>query len=241
MTWFHQNPKNLWTLLTWKISHGKIYLAILLLSGALISLEIVQNVGAYLNEHGPHTVLIQSWASEATADHDNGLAIYFLIYIYICVCVWYIYICVYHYKIFSLRARLQIIKPAKKKLIYHYSNIKNIINLAVPFLFHMYPTSTQRRLQGLHDKLLHFGHIFLLQILQSHAEGGLQHTIIQATTNDTRAQTAVYQGFVERACSSAHHQVIQEPGTDGLQVTFLLEKYVQKEAGITSSSAGKPI
>ena len=42
-------------------------------------------------------------------------------------------------------------------MIYHYSNIKNIINLAVPFLFHMYPTSTQRRLQGLHDKLLHFG------------------------------------------------------------------------------------
>lgn len=122
----------------------------------------------------------------------------------------------------------------QKKLIYHYSNIKNIINLAVPFFFHMYPTSTQRRLQGLHDKLLHFGHIFLFQILQSHAEGGLQHTIIQATTNDARAQTAVYQGFVERACSSAHHQVIQEPGTDGLQVTFLLEKYVQKEAGIAS-------
>ena len=64
------------------------------LSGALLSLEIVQNVGAYLSEHGPHTVLIQSWASEA--NHDNGLAIYIFrnmcvcdiyIYIYVCVCM----------------------------------------------------------------------------------------------------------------------------------------------------------
>lgn len=74
-------PSESQKLLERKISHGKIYLAILLLSGALLSLEIVQNVGAYLNEHGPHTFLIQSWASEA--NHDNGLAIYVHLYIYI--------------------------------------------------------------------------------------------------------------------------------------------------------------
>mmetsp|Transcript_12033 Transcript_12033/g.26574 ORF Transcript_12033/g.26574 Transcript_12033/m.26574 type:complete len:227 (-) Transcript_12033:1335-2015(-) len=47
-------------------------------------------------------------------------------------------------------------------------------------------------LQGLHDELLHFGHIFLLQVLQSHAEGGLQHAIIQASSNDTGTQAAVH-------------------------------------------------
>ena len=50
-------------------------------------------------------------------------------------------------------------------------------------------------------------------ILQSHAEGGLQHAIIQASSNDTRTQAAVHQGLVKGARRGAHHQVVEEPGS----------------------------
>mmetsp|Transcript_20996 Transcript_20996/g.35049 ORF Transcript_20996/g.35049 Transcript_20996/m.35049 type:complete len:307 (-) Transcript_20996:1106-2026(-) len=78
-------------------------------------------------------------------------------------------------------------------------------------------------LQGLHDELLHFGHIVLLQVLQSHAEGGLQHAIIQAPSNDTGTQAAVDQGLVKRARWGPHHQVVEElQGKAGLEVFLAL-------------------
>mmetsp|Transcript_12 Transcript_12/g.25 ORF Transcript_12/g.25 Transcript_12/m.25 type:complete len:313 (-) Transcript_12:1337-2275(-) len=65
-------------------------------------------------------------------------------------------------------------------------------------------------LQDFGDKLLHTGHVLLLQVFEAYAEGRLDQPVVEAAPDDARAKAAVDERLVQRCRWGPHQQVVQE-------------------------------